>query len=128
SGADVFTQYENVCDGGFIEHAMGKDWSVEEWGGWDMLMGWYRALKTNLAGSRTILFDVYLPSTTDYKNLRYAFATCLMDDGYFCASTDYNQIPWFDEYDLAGTGSTHWLGTAIDGPQTVACQLGVYRH
>lgn len=36
-------------------------------------------------------------------------ASALLEDGYFSASTDYNQIPWYDEFDLAGTASTKWL-------------------
>src|SRR5262249_4886125 len=33
---------------------------------------------------------------------------------------------WLDEYDLAGTSTTSWLGTAIDPPQTAPYQNGVY--
>lgn len=51
-----------------------------------------------------------------------------MDDGYFSGSTDYNQIVWFDEFDLAGAGTTKWLGKALDPPQTKAWQSGVYRR
>lgn len=127
-GADRFAQYRNAAQAAFMEHAMGKDWSVETWGGWDLAMGWYRQLKTNLSGSRTIVFDVWLPATDDYQYLRYAFATCLMDDAYFSASTDYNRIVWFDEYDLAGKASTKWLGEALDEPQTSPWSDGVYRR
>ena len=128
SGADHFSQFKQAVGGAFMEHALGESWSVETWGGWSTLMGWYRHLKTNLLSPQMVLFDASLPSTTDYQNLRYAFASCLMDDGYFSASTDYNQIVWFDEFDLAGTGGTHWLGKAIDPPQTSPWQNGVYRR
>lgn len=129
SEAEPFTQFEGVCHGAFIEHAIGKDWSVESWGGWSTMMAWYRALKTNLIGNKTIMFDIYMgDAPTNYQVMRYAFASCLMDDGYFSASTDYNEIRWYDEYDLAGTSNTKWLGTAVDGPQTTAWSLGVYRR
>jgi hypothetical protein len=128
SNADDFTQYRQVVPGAFMEHVMGKDWSAETWGGWNTAMGWYRKLKANLTAPQTVLFDAYLPSTTDYQYLRYAFASCLMDDGYFSASTDYNAVNWFDEYDLAGRGGTKWLGDAVDAPQTAAWQNGVYKR
>jgi hypothetical protein len=128
SGADHFTQFKNEVGEAFIEHAMGKDWSAETWSGWSTVMNWYRHLKANLIAPQVVVFDVYVPNVADYQYLRYAFASCLMDDGYFSASTDYNQIVWFDEYDLAGTSNTKWLGKAIDGPRTSAWQNGVYRR
>lgn len=127
-GADRFTEYRGAAQAAFMEHVMGKDWSVETWGGWELAMRWYRHLATNLSGSRTVVFDVWLPVTNDYRYLRYAFASCLMDDAYFSASTDYNRIVWFDEYDLAGKASTKWLGTAADKPQTSPWSHGVYRR
>lgn len=127
-GADRFTQYANVPHGAFMEHVMGKDWSVESWGGWSLAYAWYRRLTGNLQAPRIVFFDVYLPSTTDYRYLRYAFATSLLGDAYFSASTDYNQIVWFDEYDLAGSATTKWLGKALDPPPSVAWQRGVYRR
>lgn len=126
-GTDVFTQYQSVAHGGLMERIMGETWSAETWGGWSTAMGWYRTLKTNLIGRKLIVFDVTSPGT-DYQYLRYAFGSCLMDDGYFFANVDNNQIPWYDEYDLAGTASTKWLGTAVDAPPTSAWQLGVYRR
>jgi len=65
-----------------------------------------------------------------YQFFRYGFASCLMDDGYFDFSPDstYDNIAWFDEYDLAGQASTDWLGSAIDPPQYSAWQNGVYRR
>jgi hypothetical protein len=128
TAATPFTQYKGVADGAFIEHGMGETWSVEEWGGWQLLMTWYRTLKANLTGPKHVLLDAYFPSTTDYQYARYALASTLMDDGFFSASTDYAQVLWFDEFDLAGTASTKWLGAASDPPQTSAWSLGVYRR
>jgi hypothetical protein len=126
--AGPFDQYRQFVHGAFMEHAMGKDWSAESWGGWPLVMAWYRQLTANLLPPQAVVFDVWLASTGDYRFLRYAFATSLMGDAYFSASTDYNEIVWFDEYDLAGTASTKWLGRALDPPQTQAWQQGVYRR
>jgi hypothetical protein len=127
--AEPYTQYQSVVHGAFLEHAIGKDWSVETWGGWATMMAWYRATRPNLLDPRRVVLDVYMgDNPTDYKTLRYAFASALLENGYFSASSDYNQVLWFDEYDLAGTATTKWLGAAVDGPQTSPYQLGVYRR
>jgi hypothetical protein len=63
-------------------------------------------------------------SVKDYQLLRYALASCSMDDGYFAfsdASKLYRGVPWFDEYSVK-------LGSATSGPQTSAWQSGVYRR
>jgi hypothetical protein len=127
-GADRFKQYRRAVGAAFLEHAMGKDWSAETWGGWPLTMAWYHRIRANLLAPRIVVFDAYLDSADDYQLLRYALASTLMDDGYFSASRDYNAIAWFDEFDLAGTASTKWLGPAVDPPQTEAWQDGVYRR
>jgi hypothetical protein len=126
--AERFKQYRKVVNGAFLEHAMGESWSAETWGGWPLVMAWYHGIRANLLKPRIVIFDVSLGPTTDYQYLRYAFASALMDDGYFSASTDYNHIAWFDEFDLAGAASTKWLGKAIDPPQSAPWQDGVYRR
>ena len=129
SAASPFTQYKDVFGGAFIEHAMGESWSVETWGGWATMMGWYRKAMSNLTAPKHMIVDASMNSDpTDYKFLRYAFASVLMDDGHFSASTDYNEVLWYDEFDLAGTADTKWLGVALDPPQTSAWQNGVYRR
>lgn len=126
--ADRFTQYRKVANAAFLEHVMGEDWSAETWGGWPLAMGWYHEVRRNLLNPRIVVFDALLRKPDDYQTFRYAFASALMDDGYFSASTDYNRIAWFDEFDLAGAATTKWLGAAIDAPQTQAWQKGVYRR
>lgn len=127
--ANPFTQYKDVVGGAFLEHVIGESWSAESWGGWATMMGWYRKAMSNLLTPKTLVFDAYMgDNPTDYQTLRYAFASCLMDDGYFSASTNYNTVQWYDEFDLAGTSTTKWLGHAIDPPQSVPWQNGVYRR
>jgi hypothetical protein len=126
--ADRFGQYRKAVNGAFLEHAMGESWSAETWGGWPLTMAWYHAIRANLLKPQIVVFDVSLGATADYQYLRYALASALMDDGYFSASTDYNHIAWFDEFDLAGRASTKWLGAAVDPPQSSPWQSGVYRR
>jgi hypothetical protein len=128
SEANPFNQYKNLMGGAWLEHAIGESWSVETWGGWTMMMGWYRQVMSNLLAPHVCGFDISMTDTTDYKSLRYAFASSLMDNGYFSASSDYGTVLWYDEFDLAGTSTTKWLGEAIDPPQTTPWQNGVYRR
>jgi hypothetical protein len=60
----------------------------------------------------------------DYRFFRYAYASCLLDDGYFSftdKSREYSSVPWFDEYD-------HKLGYARSGPPTAAWSQEVWRR
>jgi hypothetical protein len=128
AGADHFAQYAGVVNAAFIEHGFGASWSVETWGSWAQLMAWYRHLFDNLLAPKIVVLDAGFTDTTDYQYLRYALASALLEDGYFSASTDYNEIPWFDEFDLAGTASTKWLGQPVDPPPTAPWLQGVYRR
>ena len=68
----------------------------------------------------------------NWRFLRYSLATCLMQDGYFEYVPDdnyqYGTVEWFDEFDLAGTAGTDWLGRAIDPPQDEPWRSGVWRR
>lgn len=125
---DNFTQFKGVLDYAFLEHAIGKSWSRETWAGFSSTLDWYHRTLKNVRQPGGVLFDAFLPSTTDYKSARYSFGLALLDDGMFSLSTDYNKIVWIDEFDVAGTRDTKWLGAAIDGPQTSAYSNGVYRR
>lgn len=128
AGADSFTQYKDVFGGGFMEHVIGEDWSPEAWGGWSMAMGWYHKAISNMVAPNYCIFDVYMSDTTDYQTLRYALGSSLLDNGYFSASSDYTTVLWYDEFDLAGTADTGWLGAPTDGPQLSEWSNGVYRR
>ena len=128
-GGTSYAQYTGVLHGAYLEHAFGKSWSAEEWGGWTTVMGWYHRVFTNLLDPKMVILDIYMgDGLTNYQALRYSFGACLMNNGYFSASDDYHDVLWYDEFDLAGTSTTKWLGTAIDPPQTTAWSLGVYRR
>jgi hypothetical protein len=133
-------EYENLMDGGFLEHYIGQSWSPEgrmwngdtnHWGSWDIMMEHYRRTSSRVKNPSTILFD-QLGRIDDYQSFRYGFASCLMGDAHYSftnqANGYYKSVEWFDEYDLAGTATTKWLGRAIDPPQSSAWKEGVYRR
>jgi hypothetical protein len=116
-------EWQNQLNGGFMEALMGQTWSIETWGGWDRMMAHYRGTMPNLKAPKMAGFNVW-GSPTDYRFFRYAYASCLLDDGYF-SYTDkargYSGVVWFDEYDYK-------LGTALTAPPTAAWSQGVWRR
>ncbi|MCU7878588.1 MAG: putative glycoside hydrolase family 15 protein [Candidatus Thiodiazotropha sp. (ex Lucinoma borealis)] len=96
------TEFKGQLDAAFLEALMGKSWSIETRNGWDAMMARYRAVKVNLKEPRIIGFNVS-GDTEDYRFFRYAFTSCLLDDGYFSFTgkkRGYSSVPWFDEYDI----------------------------
>lgn len=123
---DPFDQYRDVVHAALIEHAMGASWSVETYAGWEPAYAWYRELGENLLPPAIVVFDIEIADGARYQDMRYGLATTLMADGWFSASTDYHAIHWFDEFDLAGTGTTKWLGAAVDDPPQRPLPNGVW--
>lgn len=126
-------QYQGLFSGALQEHAMGQNYSEESVAnGWNQMMTSYRSLMDHTIAPHLVIFSAD-GAATDYAKFRYAFASALMEDGYFCYSlvnssnrVTYSDVAWFDEYDLAGTSNTSWLGAAVDGPQRTARVDGVY--
>jgi hypothetical protein len=87
------------------------------------MMGRYRAALTNTATPHVVGFNVH-GDPRDYRFMRYALASCLLDDGYF-SFTDkakgYSSVPWFDEYDVA-------LGTPLESAPKQVWKSGVFRR
>jgi hypothetical protein len=116
-------EFRGELSGAFLEGLIGKSWSIESRQGWDAMMRRYRTTRQNLREPRIVGFNVW-GDLNDYRTFRYAFASCLMDDGYFSytdETTGYSSVPWFDEYDLR-------LGQAVTAPPTRAWQRGVWRR
>ena len=116
-------QWRNQLDGAFLEGMMGHRWSIESWGGWESMMSRYRAVMENTRAPKIVGFNV-AGTLDDYRFFRYAYASCLMDDGYFSftdSSREYSSVPWFDEYDYR-------LGQALSKPPTAAWRDGVWRR
>jgi hypothetical protein len=134
-------EYDGQLHGGLLEGYIGYSWSPEGidmygvnngWGSWTRMMTGYRSVIAKIAAPKALIFNMK-GKRTDYKSFRYGFASCLMDEAYFDFSDGEagiyaSYVLWFDEYDLAGTANTNWLGTAVDTPPTAAWQNGVWRR
>lgn len=102
---------------------------------WETFLDGYQRLTGNTRFPHLVVVSMY-GRDDDYALARYGLASTLLGDGYFCYGYDTVQCPadrytpviWLDEFDLAGKGSTNWLGKAIDPPQTLPWQNGVYRR
>lgn len=114
--------YAGLLNGGLIEAIMGQGNSPEAWGGWGAMMAWYRRTMSLVAEPKLVGFHA-IGRPDDYQFVRYALASCLMDDGYFVFSSSaaYIDAPYFDEYDAQ-------LGWANSGPVMNSWQNGVYRR
>jgi len=116
-------EFSGQLDGAFLEGLMGKSWSLETRQGWTAMMQRYWDVYKHLRGPRIVGFNVW-GDPTDYRFFRYAFASCLMGDGYFSFTDEkrgYSSVPWFDEYDVE-------LGRAITPPPSQPWRDGVWRR
>ncbi len=116
-------EYKGKLQGAFLEALMGKSYSIETLSGWGPMMTRYHAVTHNVSAPGIVAFNVW-GAITDYSFFRYAYASCLMDNGYFSFTDQaqahpYSNTPWFDEYNTK-------LGQAIDPPQTSPTQNGIY--
>ena len=116
-------EYAGQLEGAFLEGLMGKSWSIETRAGWPAAMKRYRAAMANTRAPHLVGFNVS-GDKSDYRLFRYAFTSCLLDDGFF-SFTDraqgYSSVAWFDEYDFR-------LGAAISQPSLAAWKGGVWRR
>lgn len=118
-----YPEYVSRLDGAFLEGLMGLKWSIETWGGWQKAMERYEMATRNTAPPHLVGFNVW-GDPKDYRFFRYAYASCLMGDGYFSftdKNKEYSSVPWFDEYSID-------LGKAIDPPQKYAWYMGIYKR
>ena len=116
-------QWRNQLNGAFLEALMGESWSIEKRQGWIKMMERYRAALQNTREPKLVGFNVS-GALEDYRFFRYAYASCLLDDGYF-SYTDkargFSSVPWFDEYDYK-------LGSARSAPPAAAWKEGIWRR
>jgi hypothetical protein len=116
-------EWRGQLDGGFLEAQMGLSWSLEARAGWRKMMERYRAVLRNTRPPKIVGFNVH-GNPSDYRFFRYAYTSCLLDDGYFSftdKSREYSSVPWFDEYD-------HKLGNALSAPPSAAWSQEVWRR
>lgn len=142
-----------VMDGGDFEHAIGKAYSIEYYGGSLVLQKWYQTAMANFGGAKLLLFSqgnvqangsdpltftaAQKPATYSpaWQGARYGITAALMNNGYYFAdygSYDAETVAdrrWFDEYDNAGAG-VGYLGQPVavsaGNPQTAAWSNGVW--
>ncbi len=141
-----------VIQGGTIEHAIGRSYSIETYGGSNALQQWYRIAMNNFGGSKLLIlsqggvqangsdsmaFSSGVPSkySPPWQGVRYGIAAALMGNGYYAADngvydgeTTTNRR-WFDEFDNAGRGVGylgHPVASAAGNPQTGAWSNGVW--
>lgn len=116
-------EYVGQLEGAFLEALMGKKWSIETQKGWPTVMQRYRDVLKNTRAPHLVGFNVH-GKATDFRFFRYAYASCLLDDGYFSFTTldkGYSSVAWFDEFEFN-------LGTATSQPPTKEWQSGVWRR
>jgi len=102
------------------EGAIGRSYSSEGWGSWEVMMKQYQTTVAN-AQYNVAAMTVHGPKD-DYALMRYGLASSLMDNGYYYYTShedQYRSSYWYDEYDVK-------LGRAIDPPQFSAWQNGVH--
>lgn len=122
-------EYKGKLGGALFEGAMGKPWSIETNHSWEDMMRFYRNLLANTKAPHIVLFGAIAGDAQDYQMLRYALTSALMDDGYLAFNVGgYREVQWYDEFDLAGTAGTDWLGKALSEPPTAPWSKGVYRR
>jgi hypothetical protein len=142
-----------VMQGGDFEHAIGKTYSIEYYGGSLVLQQWYQTAMDNFGGSKSMLFSqgnvqangsdpltfnsAQQPATYSpaWQGARYGITAALMNNGYYfadCGTYDEETVGnrrWFDEFDNAGAG-VGYLGQPVTGsagnPQTGAWSNGVW--
>jgi len=130
NSSSALPEYQNQVHGGLLEKVMKS--TDEDARGTKFLntLEKYRKSFTFMRDPQIILFVVQGEST-NYQFARYTFGTCLLNDGYFDYvpyTNHYGTVEWFDEFDLAGTSDTDWLGYAIDTPPQAPWKNGVWRR
>jgi hypothetical protein len=116
-------EFADQLEGAFLEGLMGKRWSLETGAGWPAMMARYRAALANSRAPHLVGFNVHGPAD-DFRFFRYAYASCLLDDGYFSFSANdrgYSGVTWFDEFDFN-------LGAATSPPPAAEWKNGVWRR
>ncbi len=143
-----------VISGGAIEHAIGKSFSIETYGGSAALQQWYRTALNNVGGSKLMLlghgmvqangsdpvtFSSGVPATWSpaWQGMRYGLCAALMNNGYYAPDSGvYDEETttnrrWFDEFDNGGRGEGYLgnpVATAAGNPQSTSWSNGVWKR
>ena len=125
-------EYDKQVHGGLLEIVMrSSDLLGKPRTAWKDTMKHYIRSMTYFLEPNLTMFIVR-GEPDNWRFFRYTFATCLMQDGYFeyvpADNYQYGTVEWFDEFDLAGTAGTDWLGRAVSPPQEGPWKSGVWRR
>ena len=122
SGAAIPAAYVGMNNGGVMEGAIGKSWSVEGWAGWQVMMTQYNAIMAAIGQPKLGILNQW-GDPTDYQSMRYGLGSTMLNDGYYAFTNQnngYYGVTWFDEFDSN-------LGQAQAIP-TAAWKQGVWRR
>ena len=113
-------EYQGVLDGAFLEGAIGKSYSRENWAGWQSMMDYYRAAVHHTRNPDMVFLNVYA-DPADYATVRYGLASSMLEDGHFLhlPAVGTMQPSWFDEFNAP-------MGTAAEPPPTAPAQNGIW--
>jgi hypothetical protein len=112
-GNGSLSNYNQVLNGGVIEHFIGQSFSYESQG-WTVMMNTYGSIMKATIAPGYQIFSQDDASATDYQGMRYGLASCLLDNGYYYFNTNsYNAVNWFDEFNAS-------LGAPASGPAGAA--------
>jgi hypothetical protein len=107
-------EFTGQMEGAFNECLMGKSWSIESWGGWQMMMSRYRATLANTKAPNAVIFQNCPGTTVNLQQMRYGFASAMLENGYYAYTVDGTTASfWFDEFSAP-------LGSASEAPPTAA--------
>lgn len=125
---NVPSGYQGSMQYGLMEAVAGLGSSFETWSGWETILNEYARINPMFTEGVALHF---IGSLTDWQMVRYGLCTALMQNGFFAYSQDlsYAVNPiWADEFDLAGTATSKYLGEQVDDPQTTFWLQGVWRR
>ena len=115
--------YQKKLNGAFLEGLMGYSWSLEAQKGWHAMINRYHRTIQNTLYPNIVGFNVS-GDPKDYKFLRYALSSCLLNDGYFSFTDneyEYSSVPWFDEFDVD-------LGLPLEPPVDISWMHGTFKR
>lgn len=113
-------EFAGKTHGSYLNSVIGRTWSIETSTGWPAMMAQYRAALANTLAPKAVIFNAAAASA-DYRTMRFALASAMLEDGYFSLSaTDGPQpAPWMDEFSAP-------IGTAAALPPTAAAASGLW--
>jgi hypothetical protein len=120
------TELTGQLDHPLLEAFVGRDWSIDTWGGFTNNMKWYRSAIASKRSGGTVFVMCYLDQAVSaqakYRLARYGLGCTMLDGGHMMPSdTDSNGPYWCAEFDAQ-------IGAPIEAAPTTAWSNGVFRR